>query len=322
MPTFIGHSEVKTFLESKVTLSGEAAQKHRDQVNGLRDRLKNHIAANPGFSLVKMLHSGSVAKGTALKSVNDLDVAVYVKKEDSPESENELIPWFSARLKEANPNMGSHQFVENDHSVTVSFSGSGLDVDVVPVLYEGDANDCGYLVPRGSAERVLTSIPLHLQFIRSRKNRYPHFVAIVRLAKWWANLQKDEDTEDVFRCKSFLLELLVAHLADEGLDLSDYPEALNEVLTYIVKTGLLERIVFNDYYPVSEAAESPEGSIAVFDPVNPENNICSSYSDAQRRELVRRAELAADAIDEANYSNTKGRAVECWQRVLGSAFRG
>ena len=45
------------------------------------------------------------------------------------------------------------------HCVRVRFRGSGLDVDVVPVLYEGDVNDYGYLVRKYSGERVLTSIP-------------------------------------------------------------------------------------------------------------------------------------------------------------------
>lgn len=39
-------------------------------------RLEKKIEEDPDYALVKMLHAGSVAKGTALKTVNDLDVAV------------------------------------------------------------------------------------------------------------------------------------------------------------------------------------------------------------------------------------------------------
>ncbi|MGW0103556.1 hypothetical protein, partial [Nocardia sp. NPDC003354] len=61
------------------------ADSRRQQVNTLRDKLTSHIAENPGFSLVKMLHAGSVAKGTALRTVNDFDVAVYVRNDEAPE---------------------------------------------------------------------------------------------------------------------------------------------------------------------------------------------------------------------------------------------
>ena len=44
----------------------------------------------------------------------------------------------------------------------------------------------------------------------------------------------DED----FKFKSLMIELLWAHLADDGLDLSDYPTALERFLRDIVKFGL------------------------------------------------------------------------------------
>lgn len=101
----ITHDLIAAFAAKRVNLPSESAQEYRDQVNRLRERLATHIAENPGFALVKMLHAGSVAKGTALRTVNDLDVAVYVKKEEVPVRDEELVPWLAARLREANPNM-------------------------------------------------------------------------------------------------------------------------------------------------------------------------------------------------------------------------
>jgi tRNA nucleotidyltransferase (CCA-adding enzyme) len=80
----ISHDDLVVFAGRVVNLSREIADEKRKQVNTLRERLTAHIANNPGFSLVKMLHAGSVAKGTALRTVNDFDVAVYVKKDDAP----------------------------------------------------------------------------------------------------------------------------------------------------------------------------------------------------------------------------------------------
>ena len=99
--------------------------------------------------------------------MHDLDTAVYVKAAEAPTgSDSQLVPWLAERLYEANTNMNRDQFVENPHCVTVSFKGTGLDVDVVPVLYEGGQDDRGYLVRKQTGDRLLTSITLHLRFIR------------------------------------------------------------------------------------------------------------------------------------------------------------
>lgn len=317
----IVHADIARFADERVNLPRDDAQAHRDQVNRLRERLAKHIEANPGFALVKMLHSGSVAKGTALRTVNDLDVAVYVEKEKAPIADRELVPWLAARLREAYPDLKPEQFDESQpHCVTISFKGSGLDVDVVPVLYEGDKDDKGYLVDKYTGERRLTSIPLHLEFIRKRKKLNQHYSQIVRLAKWWAARHKERD--ETFKCKSFLLELLLAKLVDSGSDFSDYPRALEGLFSGIVKTGLEARVAFSDYYQPSALPKSPTGPIEVFDPVNPENNIAAGYTVTDRGKLVSAAEDAADAISEAYFATTKARAIACWQRVFGSTFRG
>jgi hypothetical protein len=207
------------------------------------------------------------------------------------------------------------------HCVTVRFRGSGLDVDMVPVLYEGAPNDLGYLIDKNTGDRLLTSIPLHLEFIRARKKAHPdHWAQVVRLLKWWATQRKAVD--DAFKCKSFMVELLVAHCVDRGtLPLSDYPRALETLFSYIVKTGLEDRIAFTDYYPAQRLPGPTGAVIEVFDPVNPVNNVSEKYTAADRDRVVRAAEEAADAISEAYYATTKARAIECWQVVLGPGFR-
>lgn len=319
----ITQADISAFAVDRVNLPAELAEEYREQVNRLRERLATHIAENPGFALVKMLHAGSVAKGTALRTINDLDVAVYVKKEQIPISDAELVPWLAQRLREANPNMKPDQFDDSQpHCATVRFQGSGLDVDVVPVLYEGADNDLGYLVDKNTGERLLTSITLHLEFIRARKKAHPdHWAQVVRLIKWWASQRKAADA--AFKCKSFMVELLVAHCVDRGIvSLSDCPHALEALFSYIVKTGLEERIAFTDYYPARRLPGPTGAAIEIFDPVNPANNVAEKYTAADRDRLVRAAEEAADAISEAYYATTKARAVQCWQVVFGPAFRG
>jgi hypothetical protein len=257
MAPIIGHSEVKAFAEDRVNLPTTTAKKHRDQVKALRGRLERKIDDDPDYGLVKMLHAGSVAKGTALRNVHDLDTAVYVKAAAAPTgTDGQLVSWLAERLYEANTNMNRDQFVENPHCVTVSFKGTGLDVDVVPVLYEGGAEDRGYLVRKHTGARVLTSITLHLRFIRERKATYgPNFAELIRLTKWWKRMVNDRDED--FRFKSFMIELLWSHLADGGLSLSDYPTALERFFAYVVKTEFSEQVARSPN--TARRARSPHG---------------------------------------------------------------
>lgn len=315
----IGHGDVVTFAEDRVNLPAATAQRHRDQVNALRKRLEAMIDADPTYALVKMLHSGSVAKGTALRTVTDLDTAVYVKASAAPKADQDLIPWLAERLAKANPNMQPSQFEKKDHCVGVNFRGTGLNVDVVPVLYEGDPDDRGCLVRKRTGERVLTSVRLHLDFIRSRKNKYGRdFAQLIRLTKWWKRMVLRRNAD--FRFKSFMIELLWAHLADGGLELGDYPAAIERFFTYIVTTELVEQVAFTDYTRARDLPARGSSPIEVLDPVNAANNVAGRYNDNDRLQIVDAARDALDALAEARFATTKQRALDCWCLVMGPSF--
>ncbi len=321
--SYVEHEHVSAFAGERVNLSRDLAQRHRDQVNRLRTALSAKIDEDADYSLVKMLHAGSVAKGTALRTVNDLDAAVYVRKGDAPGAESELVPWLADRLFDAAPaGMTRDQFVEQPHCVTVSYKGSGLDVDMVPVLYEGDENDRGYLVNRNTGARMMTSITQHLQFIRSRKSTHGgDYTQLIRLTKWWKRQAVAQDPDLKF--KSFMMELLWARLADDGLDLSDYPSALEAFFQYIVKHEFEPLVAFTDFVPSSDLpARDSSVPIQVIDPVNPKNNVAVRYTTADVSRVIAAAQDAFDALSEARFATTKGRAVEAWQAVLGPSFKG
>jgi tRNA nucleotidyltransferase (CCA-adding enzyme) len=310
----VTHSDIAAFARDKVNLKRQDVEAHRAQVAGLRNRLEAYIAAHPAFDLVKMLHSGSVAKGTALKTINDMDVAVYVKAGKFPGDEKQLLEWLAARLREAfGELMSADQFVPQTHCVKVQFRGSGLDVDVAPVLYAGAPDDRGYLIMRDTGDRVLTSIPLHLAFTRSRKAAHKtHYRQMVRLVKWWKRVQESQRKD--FRFKSFMIELLLAYLFDKGFDGTDYANALFNFFAYIRRTGLKERVIFSDYYSADSIADST-AAIQIYDPVNPQNNVAGQYTEMQRIAIVEAAEDAADAIAYAQRATTKGPLCQCSCRL-------
>lgn len=317
----IDHSTVAAFANDRVNLPPDKAREHRAQVSGLRDRLERKIDEDPAYALVKMLHAGSVAKGTALKTINDLDVAVYVRSDEAPSEDRNLVPWLADRLHDANPQMGRDQFVEEAHCVTVTYRGSGLNVDVVPVLYEGAEDDIGYLVNKRTGDRVLTSVPLHLKFIRDRKKRYgSSFAELIRLTKWWKRSVVKRDAD--FKFKSFIIELIWAHLADRGTSLGDYPAALEDFFRFIVMSEFDEVIAFTDFCKPSEVPKRGAGAIEIIDPVNVNNNVAVRYFDSHKQKIIAAAQDAFDALSEARFATTKGRAVDCWQVILGPTFRG
>ena len=322
LKTLVTHRDVASFAENTVNLHRDDVAAHRAQVTRLREHLEKHIAETPEAPLVKMLLSGSLAKGTALSTLNDIDVAVYVRGDAAPADDSEPLDWLADLLRAAYPNLAPEQIgvYPGSHCVTVSFRGSGLDVDVVPVLYYGGEGDRGFLVTKDSGERVLTSIPLHLQFLRRRKDRDQHCAQVIRLVKWWARRQKAE--REGFKCKSFIVELICAKLVDDGVDFSNYPRTLEEFFAYIARSGLQERIAFTDYYRAAELPEAGGSPMEIFDPVNPQNNVASQSGADERDLLVSAARDALDALTEAHYSDTKGRAVDAWRDVLGPSFRG
>lgn len=288
----ITHASLVRFADERVNLKREDAVELREQVWRLRGRLEAYLAQHPDFELRKMLLSGSLAKGTALKDLNDIDVACYVACDAAT---RELIPFLAERLRTAFPNFTSQQVRLNQHSVGVSFMGSGLTVDVVPIIYEGDSDWYGYLISQETGEKLLTSIPRHLEFIQRRKEN-PHFAPIVRLLKYWVRKLKEEDSG--FRFKSFMSELLVAHLADGGLNLEDYPTALDRIFAYIATDHFKTAITFPDYYWPA-AAKACSDPIRIWDPVNPDNNVAKTYTVVDVARMMDHAREWQTVFDEA-----------------------
>lgn len=284
----VNHKDIERFAIDRVNLPSEKAKIYRAQVRRLREKLTKHIAEHPDFKLKKMLLSGSLAKGTPLRSLNDIDVALYVSGDDAPHKVSDLLDYIADRLRQAFPNKQPEDVQPQTYSVTISFKGTSLDVDVVPILYFGDPDWRGDLISQDDGSRLMTSIPMHLEFVKNRKDAQPtHFAQVVRLVKYWAAIRKDEVAG--FRFKSFMIEMILAHLCDKGVEFSDYPEALAAFFNYVATTGLRPRIVFTDYYS-ADAVDIPEDRIQIVDPVNPENNVGRLYGDYE-------ADLIQDAAN-------------------------
>jgi hypothetical protein len=315
----VGHNEIATFAQDRVNLPKDKADEYRAQARRLREKLESYLNEHPDFTLKKMLVSGSLAKGTALRSLNDIDVACYIGGANVPADVRALLDYLAERLRKAFPNFSPDQITPQTYSVTVSFRGTGLDVDVVPILYSGDPEWYGNLVSQDDGSFLKTSIPLHLDFATRRKRaQEKHFAQVVRLVKFWARRMKQE--HDGFRFKSFMIEMILAKLCDDGLDFSDYPEAIQHFFTYIARSNFRQRIVFSDYYPASSVGAFSD-TVQIIDPVNATNNVARLYTAANADAIVEAALEGGDAIDAALAAPTKQLTVAYWQKVFGSSFQ-
>jgi hypothetical protein len=263
--------------------------------------------------------SAGVVVHFAAAVYNDIDVACYISGADAPGDVPRLLNYLADKLRKAFPNFSPDQVKPNTYSVTVSFRGSGLDVDIVPILYNGDPDWYGNLVSQEDGSFLETCIPRHLEFIRKRKQEHDkNFAQVARLIKFWArNLKREREG---FRFKSFMIELILCHLADQGLNFSDYPEALQHFFTYLARSNIREQIVFNDYYKTSAVGSITE-TVKIIDPVNAKNNVSRLYTAAEADAIVDAALDAGDAIDAALAAPTKKETVYYWQKVFGSAFQ-
>jgi tRNA nucleotidyltransferase (CCA-adding enzyme) len=317
----ITNADIRRFAEDRVNLDSETAKERREKVSSLREQLKKYMTEHPTCGIAKSYLSGSLAKGTALRTCSDVDLALYITYEGEKKVDAKLLDWITVRLRQAYPQMSANQIKPKTYSVGIEYKTAGVEIDVVPVFFGGDPRDRGLLVSQENGSTLMTSIPMHLEFIRKRKlAQDTHFAQIVRLIKWWAAEQKAKDAN--FRFKSFMVELICAHLADNGQDFSDYRKGMEAFFNYIASTGLKRRIAFKDYYPPSELPPNSTGVVEIFDPVNAKNNVASQYTENNRRLVVEAAQDALDALNEAHTAQTKGHAVEMWRVVLGSSFKG
>ncbi len=318
---YITHKDLANFADQHVNLKREHAKKYREQVKGLRDRLEEKLNEDPDFELRRMLLSGSLAKHTALKSINDIDVALYILQPDSPKDMPELLAKLVNILRKLYPNIDPSQIQQQEHSIRISYKGTGLDVDIVPIVYDGNAEWDGYLYSSRSGKWIFTNIKKHLEFIKKRRMEHgAEYIQIIRLLKYWVKgIQKNNED---FRFKSFMVELIAAHIADQGkLCLDDYVEALADFFHFIVRFKLDELIMFDDYCSTDPAPHCNK-PIRIFDPVNAENNVAQSYTSGDKKSILDAALDAADAVDSALYAPTKGEAIRYWRKIFGTSFGG
>lgn len=314
----IRHTHIAQFAERFVAIPQDQETKCHELFRRMSARLQEYKEAYPESGLVKLILSGPVAKGIALRTTENLDVALYVTDRLAPSSAGELHAWLLGRLCALFPSMLESPKQPPVPAIAFSLPDTPLPLLLTPV-YDDEAPDGGgRQFAKETGQLVRTSIPLRIALFQKRKDAQPvHFARVYCLLEWWAEQRRKGPA---FHFKSFLIELLCVHLADRGVVMSDYRAALEAFFSYVVSTQLKERIAFFDYYSPSDLPSPTDAPIEIFDPINPRNNVAVAYDDADRDYFVDAAAASLDAMEAARRATSKKEAVARWRSVLGDSF--
>jgi hypothetical protein len=299
------------------------------QVEYMIDRLHDKVANDGSFVLEKILKAGSNAKFTSLRKTEenrfDVDLGAYYSGKGAKRDKlDTLLDFTRARLIEIYPKKLARDFEKLQSAVRVKFtSGIKLWVDVAPIIKDDSLGitNGGY-IPRPDGLR-LTSVTAHNDFIARRTTESKQvpgpvrFNRLVRLVKWWSNLQGSPVRPAIF------CELITAAAVRQSGVTSEWQTSLRQVFTFLRKHGLAEPIVFNDYYDPAKV-QLATGTVVVLDSVNPMNNVTADWTESTRRQFLDRVQDAYDASVAAWSAERDGdedEAVEHWCEVFGDTFR-
>ena len=109
----------------------------------------------------------------------------------------------------------------------VVFKGTGLEVDLVPIVSLDDAI-YGFQYSR-SATCVKTSVKVHIDHYRVHSGRDPLLALSLRMAKRWRNWQELDGIQ------SFHLELLLSYLIDRDGPAIGLEESMRRLFLFIMR---------------------------------------------------------------------------------------
>ena len=181
------NTQMRYYDANVLRLPADKRLEYHAQVDRLVEHLQKKIKENTEFRVTRVVKAGSFAKYTILRKTRedplDVDVVFYLRDEDVDQQTYEsLSDQIYEFLIAAYPNKAVDDFTIQKKAATVVFKGSGLSVDVVPVIESAIGEGYGWQYGLDGS-KTLTCAPGQIKFIRDRKNKDADFRSLVRLAK-------------------------------------------------------------------------------------------------------------------------------------------
>ena len=295
-------------------LTQKKRTEYHEQVDRLIKELRKHVENREELKITKVVKAGSFAKYTILRKTNDdavdVDVVFYITGKDaSYETFNQLSDTIYELLIKIYPNKKVDDFVIQRRAATVTFIGSGLAVDVVPLIQDPARPDYGWQFDIQDGSKSETCAPCSLKFVADRKKKDTRFRTLVRMGKRWKNHKKPDGL------KSFHIELIMAHLLEKNGTGGSIEKRFRDFLLYVAQSGLKDRIDFIENR--NSLAVKFSDPVVIVDPVNNRNNAASRITEAERIEIQ---QVANQSWEDAVFASQEDDT-ELWKEVFGPRFK-
>lgn len=307
------NTELRYYDSNVLRLPADKRKEYHAQVDRLIEALRKSVKEKTEIKITKVVKAGSFAKFTILRRTAydpvDVDVVFYISGRDAgKETLDSLNTTIYDLLIKIYPNKSVEDFEIQRKAATVTFVGTGVSVDIVPVIEDESRPGYGWQFDIHDDSKIQTCAPCQIQFVRDRKDQDGDFRTLVRMAKKWRNYA------EIKPLKSFAIELIMAHvLASQGRE-GSIEQRFRNFLLYIAQSGLRERISFPENSLPLGSFSDP---VVIFDPVYSFNNVTSRISEAERQEIVAAAQDAWETVNFASVEND----VAVWKEVFGPGFK-
>ncbi|MYM26298.1 nucleotidyltransferase [Duganella sp. FT135W] len=309
----LSNTQFKYYDSNVLRLPADKRKEYHAQVDRLIEALTSKLKEQTELKVTKVVKAGSFAKYTILRKTNDdpvdVDVVFYISgKNVNNETLATLTQTIYDVLIKLYPNKSVEHFEIQRKAATVEFVGSGLSVDIVPVIEDSSKPGYGWQYDIRDGSRVETCAPCQIKFVRDRKEKDANYRTLVRLGKRWSR------HAEVTALKSFMIELIFAYLLDANGADGSIDKRFRDFLLYIAQSGLKEVISFPENGSFVPTFSDP---VVIIDPVNKSNNVASRITESERREIVA---AASAAWDTAHFASEESD-VEVWKELFGQRFK-
>jgi hypothetical protein len=304
--------ELCDYVAAKLALPGEERNEYRQQVNRLLEKLSAVLAADGTYRIKKFRRAGSLEKGTsnrprAGKPV-DADIGVYFEVDDTSRFDvTDLQRLIKKLLMVAYPQKSADDFQPGARVFGVVFKGTGLEVDLVPIVSLDD--DANYGLQYSQAgDCVETSVKVHLEHYRDHARLDPLLAPTLRMVKRWRHWQELDGLQ------SFHLELILSHLVDVAGPAAGLEESLRRFFMFVIR-DLCRGVAF-----ANGDASRFNDPVVIVDPANALNNVAVRIEPGERDALVAASRTAYETISWAQELPYVGETVSAWKELFGDSF--
>lgn len=305
------NTQIKYYDSNVLRLPKDKRETYNAQVDRLIAALKESLKKQDKITIKKVVKAGSFAKHTILRPNSqfpaDVDVVFYISGQKVDE---ETFGTLSQKIYDAliklYPNKSVEDFEIQRKAAKVTFVGTGLEVDIVPVIENPNKEGYGWQFDRIDGTKTETCAPCQVKFVKDRKDEDPDFRTLVRMAKQWRSWKG-------VPLKSFHIELIMAHVLEVNGKAGLLEKRFRDFLLYIAESGLREVIKFPENGWVSHFSDA----VVIIDPVCDTNNVASRITEEERKEIV---QIAQESWETAHFASVEGD-FEIWKELFGKGFK-